>query len=183
MFLLLEMMPFLPFIILGIVLLISLYNGIIKNENKVKQSFASIDVNLKKRYDLIPNLVNCVKGYMKYETEVMESITKLRNQDLSLRQTLDENEKIVNNLNQFYMSIESYPELKANELFLELTDNLIAIENELSAARRLYNSTVLKYNNSIMTFPGNVFAIFMRKKPYKMYEAELNAKENIKINL
>ena len=144
-------------ILLILIVLLLIYNGLIKKRNAVKQSRSSIDVYLNQRFDLIPNLVECVKGYAKHESNLIESITKLRseynqNKDLSTASQLNTK---VNNL---LVEVENYPELKSSENFLNLQKNLTKMEDQLQAARRLYNMDVTTYNTAIQVFPTNLIA-------------------------
>ena len=179
------------YIIIGVILLIVLYlilviNTFIKYRNKVKEAFSTMDVCLKKRFDLIPSLVETVKGYAKHESTTLEEVIKLRNtpydkQDIN--EKVDLNESVSKNVTKLMILAESYPELKANENFHKLSDELIEIENELSKSRRYYNGCVRQYNNKVEVFPNNIFATLFGFKSYKMFEIETSEKENINIEL
>lgn len=158
-------------IIFGIILIllifyfISVYNSLVKQKNWVDESWAQIDVQLKRRYDLIPNLVNTVKGYAKHEQETFEQIVQARNQLLAMPQTEDNREEIIkqndaltNSLKTIFSLHEAYPELKANENFLRLQEEVTTTENKISYARQLYNSTVAGYNTKIAMFPTCIIA-------------------------
>ena len=158
------------------------YNTIKSLQNKVKQSRSGIDVALTKRFDLIPNLVECVKGYCKHEEKVLEEVTKARTDYLKSK-NLGVG-KIANSKTQDVLLLaEKYPELKASTQFIELQASLERTESSLAAARRLYNSDVTMYNTKIQTFPGNVFAGFMGAKQEEFFETEESAKSNVKVNL
>ena len=157
------------------------YNSIIQNRNKVRQAASGIDVYLMQRFDLIPNLVECVKGYMEHEKNVLIEITEARKAYLQ-NKNLKEGEELNKKCNMIIAVAEEYPELKASELFLNLQKNLSKMENQLQAARRVYNSEVNTYNNSIQKFPGNIIASFGNFKEEEYFEAEYEAKNNIKIS-
>lgn len=169
------------FILFLIVLaLLIIYNGLIKKRNAVKQSRSSIDVYLNQRFDLIPNLVECVKGYAKHESTLIESITKLRteyNQNKDLFTASQLNSK----MNDLLVEVENYPELKASENFLNLQKNLTKMEDQLQAARRLYNMDVTTYNTAIQVFPTNIIANLFHFTEAKLFELESGKGNNIDI--
>jgi len=173
-------------IVFGIIILIvfGMYNSIVRIRNKVKQAESGIDVYLNQRFDLIPNLVECVKGYSKHEKEVFENIVNLRTQYMNNKKTdLKQAEKLNNNMNQIIAVAENYPELKASEQFLNLQKNLSKIESQLQAARRIYNNEVTKYNTEIATVPKNIIAKMFGFKEANLFKIEEYKKENIEINL
>ncbi|OPZ29954.1 MAG: LemA family protein [Lentisphaerae bacterium ADurb.BinA184] len=156
-------------IILGVLVLAAIivggaYNGLVRLRNAVKNAWAQIDVQLKRRYDLIPNLVETAKGYMKHERETLESITKARNQAAQARQSGDvaQTAAAEGELNRamasFYVVVEAYPDLKANQNFLALQEELTSTENKVSFARQSYNDSVMQYNNKTEMFPSNLIA-------------------------
>lgn len=173
-------------IILIIIYAFILYNNFISLDNKVKEAFSTMDVYLKKRWDLIPNLVETVKGYAKYEEETLTRVTKLRN---NVYNEMTNNEKIINNeelssdVSKIMALKEAYPELKANENFIDLSNKLTKIEDDIANARKYYNGTVRIYNNKVQMFPNNIFAKIFNYKTKRMFEASLEDKQNIKINL
>ena len=173
-------------IILIIIYAFILYNNFISLDNKVKEAFSTMDVYLKKRWDLIPNLVETVKGYAKYEEETLTRVTKLRN---TVYNEMTNDEKIINNeelssdVSKIMALKESYPELKANENFIDLSNKLTKIEDDIANARKYYNGTVRIYNNKVQMFPNNIFAKLFDYKTKRMFEASLEDKQNIKINL
>lgn len=170
-------------ILATIVVIVIRYNRVITQEKKIKNVFSSIDTILQKRYDLIPNLVSVVKQYMKYEKEILEEITKIRRGNLSKNEVVKMNDEITERVNEIYLQVENYPELKADKVFSTLTQTLIEIEGELAAARRVYNSAVTKFNTIICTFPNNILAKLMGKKEYQLFEKEVEAiKPNIKMD-
>lgn len=173
-------------IILIIIYAFILYNNFISLDNKVKEAFSTMDVYLKKRWDLIPNLVETVKGYTKYEEETLMRVTKLRN---TVYNEMTNDEKIINNeelssdVSKIMALKEAYPELKANENFIDLSNKLTKIEDDIANARKYYNGTVRIYNNKVQMFPNNIFAKIFGYKTKRMFEASLEDKQNIKINL
>lgn len=178
------------YIIIGIIVLIILYalivnNSIIKYFNRVKEAFSTMDVYLKKRFDLIPNLVETVKSYANYENKTLEDIIKARNSydNFSNEKKLEENKKAVNEINKLIALTESYPELKANENFIKLSEQLTSIENDIANSRKYYNATVREYNNKIGIFPNNIVAKLFNHKEEKMFSVNENERDNIKINL
>lgn len=178
------------YIIIGIIVVIILYvlivnNSIIKYFNRVKEAFSTMDVYLKKRFDLIPNLVETVKSYANYENKTLEDIIKARNSydNFSNEKKLEENKKAVNEINKLIALTESYPELKANENFIKLSEQLTSIENDIANSRKYYNATVREYNNKIGIFPNNIVAKLFNHKEEKMFSVNENERDNIKINL
>ena len=166
--------------IIAIYILIT-YNSIVKQKNRVLQAISGIDVYLTQRFDLIPNLVECVKGYMKCEKETLVALTKKRSMYLQ-NKNLKDGEELNNECNRIVILAENYPELKANEQFLNLQKKLSKMESQLQAARRIYNAEVNKYNNKIETFPNNIIAEAFNFKKEEFFKAEPNAKNNIKID-
>ena len=164
-----------------IILIISKYNKIVKLQNRVKSSESGIDVYLNQRFDLIPNLVECVKGYTKHEKELLESIVKQRT-SYSQNKDLKEASELNNKLNRIIAVAENYPELKASEQFLNLQNNLVKIESQLQAARRIYNMDVQSYNTTIQTIPSNIIADIFGFKEKEYFQIEEYKKENTRIN-
>lgn len=165
------------------IIIIALYNLLIARKNNVENAFGTIDAMLKKRYDLIPNLVETVKQYMTHERETLNEITKLRSE--ALRDDLSDNEKVeVENkmshlMGNLMVAVEQYPDLKASQNFDQLQRSWNEVEEQLAAARRTYNSTVTQYNNTVEMFPTNVMARMMnyeRKAVLTIPEAE---RENV----
>lgn len=173
-------------IILIIIYAFILYNNFISLDNKVKEAFSTMDVYLKKRWDLIPNLVETVKGYAKYEEETLTRVTKLRNNvynEMTNDEKIINNEELASDVSKIMALKESYPELKANENFIDLSNKLTKIEDDIANARKYYNGTVRIYNNKVQMFPNNIFAKIFGYKTKRMFEASLEDKQNIKINL
>ena len=165
-----------------IILIIKEYNKIIKLQNKVKSSESGIDIYLNQRFDLIPNLVECVKGYAKHEKQLLENITKQRT-EYAKNQNLKKAGELNKSLNKVIAIAENYPELKANELYTNLSNNLISIEDEIANSRKYYNGTVRNFNNKIQMFPNNILAKLFRFKEFKMFEANAEKKNNVGVNL
>ena len=173
-------------IILIIIYAFILYNNFISLDNKVKEAFSTMDVYLKKRWDLIPNLVETVKGYAKYEEETLTRVTKLRNNvynEMTNDEKIINNEELSSNVSKIMALKEAYPELKANENFIDLSNKLTKIEDDIANARKYYNGTVRIYNNKVQMFPNNIFAKIFDYKTKRMFEASLEDKQNIRINL
>lgn len=167
-------------IILGIVLLlviwlISAYNSLVRFRNQVKNAWAQIDVQLKRRYDLIPNLIETVKGYMKHEAETLEKITKYRSQAMNAQGVADKGKAegmLSGALRQMNIAVEKYPDLKANQNFLALQEELTSTENKISFSRQNYNDQVLFFNNKIQMFPSNIIAGMFGFKLADFFEVE-----------
>ena len=169
-------------IIIVLLFLLITYNSLISKRNKVNQAKSSIDVYLNQRFDLIPNLVECVKGYMNYEKELLEEITKLR-AEYNNSKSLSEASNLNNKCNSVLAIAENYPDLKANQNFLNLQKSLEKIESQLQAARRLYNSEVTLYNTAINSVPTNIIAGMFNFKEMELFQIEEYKKENVEINL
>lgn len=173
-------------IIFGIIILIvfGMYNSIVRMNNKVKQAKSGIDVYLNERFDLIPNLVECVKGYSKYEKEIFENIVNLRTQYMNNKKTnLKQAEELNNSINKIIAVAENYPELKASEQYLNLQKSLSKMESQLQAARRIYNNEVTNYNTKISTVPSNIIAGLFGFKEADLFTIEEYKKENVEIDL
>ena len=179
------------YIIIAVIALIIIYflvqyNGFVKLNNKVKEAFSTMDVYLKKRWDLIPNLVEVVKGYASHESSLLEEITKLRSSiysNMSTSEKIDANEEITNNLSKIMAIAENYPELKASQNFSELASQLSKIEDEIANSRKYYNAIVRKLNTKIEMFPSNIVAKIFRFKPSKMFEANIEEKKNVNVDI
>lgn len=173
------------FIVLLIVYSIITYNSIIKLNNNVKEAFSTMDVYLKKRWDLIPNIIETIKGYAKHETETLNNITKLRNSGYNILSNEEKIKKMTvlnKEINKFMLLAENYPELKASDNFKDLNKNLSTIEDEIASSRKYYNATVRLFNNKIETFPNNIFANILGYKSKTFFElSNIEEKENIKI--
>lgn len=173
-------------IVIAIAWGVSAYNGFIKMKETCDEALSTIDVSLKKRFDLIPNLVETVKGYAKHESQTLESVIAARNQGLNASNA---DEKILadKNLSQAIKNVnivaERYPELKANQNFADLSNQLKNIENELANARRYYNGTIKAYNTKLKVFPSNIIANFMKLEQLKYFElADQEERKNVKVS-
>lgn len=163
-------------------MLISLYNRLVRLRNNREQAFSDIDVQLKQRHDLIPQLVEAVKGYMKHEKEVLTRVTDARSHAI---QATGINEKIAaeNQLSQalqgLQISVEAYPDLKANQNFINLQEEISDVENKLAAARRFFNSATKEFNNSVEVFPSNIVAGLFGFKREQMFDLGVEQRENL----
>ena len=173
-------------VIVAVVVLfvIVLYNSIIRLRNQVKNSWAQIDVQLKRRNNLIPNLIETVKGYMKHERTVLENITKARTAILSAK-TMNERAKasnmVSNALKSLFAVSENYPNLKANENFLQLQEELSGTESKIAYARQHYNDVVMEYNIKVQQFPANFFARMFSFKQEQLFKTEEAEKKPVKV--
>lgn len=176
-------------VILGIIAVlaiwgVAIYNGLIRLKNRVDEAWSDIDVQLKRRYDLIPNLVNTVKGYASHEKEVFEKVTEARTRAMGA-QSAGDKAQAENALSQTLKSLfavaEAYPDLKANQNFLELQRELTDTEDKVQASRRFYNGNVRDFNTKIQVFPNNIFAGMLGFSAREFFEAEGSEKEPVKV--
>lgn len=177
-------------IVVGIIIfgyVISTYNKMIKYRNKVDESLSLIDVQLKQRFDMIPNLVSTVKGYAKHEKEVFEEVTKLRNMAVadstSEKDKIDCANKMLPKIRQIVALAENYPALKSDALFKNLMEELVLIEDKIVAARRFYDSNVNAYNTLIESMPSSIIARMYKFERTELFAIETNEKMNIKISM
>ena len=159
------------------------YNRFIKLNNKVEERKSQIDVLLNQRFDLLPNLVETVKGYAKHEKTTFEELTKLRSIHDKDGFSIEQTEKINKGFSKLIAVAENYPDLKANAQFMSLQASLQDIENRLNYARLDYNSSVTKYNNLVQTIPSNIIAKIFLFKEKELFKLEEEKKENIKVEL
>lgn len=147
-------------VLIIIAMVVAIFNGFVSKRNRVQDAWAQIDVQLKRRYDLIPNLINAVKGYMKYEKDVLTTVTQLRSSIVtgSTQQKAAANNQLSAALKSIFAVAENYPDLKASQNFQDLQHQLEDTEDKIAFVRTSYNDYVLDYNNSLQQFPGNVFA-------------------------
>lgn len=179
------------YIIVGLVLIILIYvfvtyNSLVKSNNYVKEAFSTMDVYLKKRWDLIPNLVEIVKGYANHEKETFKKITELRTnayESMSTDKKINVNEQITQDLIKIMAISENYPDLKASQNFIELSRDLTKIEDEIANSRKYYNGSVRIFNNKIQMFPSNIVANLFGFHSANMFEANIDEKNNIKVDL
>ena len=158
-------------VIIAIIYILVIYNIIIKQLNSVKHAKSSIDVYLTQRFDLIPNLVECVKGYTKYEKDLFDKIITLRT-EFMIERKLKKGSLLDREINKIMVILEDYPDLKANEQFLNLQKNLTKMENQIQSARRIYNNEVEKYNNLITVFPNNIIAKVFKLNIQEFFQME-----------
>ena len=174
-------------IIVGILIFfgaISVYNKLIALRNRVKDQWAQIDVQLKRRFDLIPNLVETVKGYTKHESETLEAVIKARNTYVSA--TLPEDQmkadgELTKAISKLFALTESYPELKANTNFQALQQELTETESKIASARQFYNDTVMVYNNKVDMVPSNIIASLFRFEKEAFFEANETERQNVQV--
>ena len=166
--------------------LLVMYNSFVKLRNSVKEAFSTMDVYLKMRWDLIPNLVEVVKGYVNHEREVLERVTELRSMpydNLSYSDKININEKLSAGLGKLMVVVENYPDLKASRHFTELGLQLSKVEDDISNARKYYNAVVKNMNNHVEMFPGNVVAKLFGFSQYPFFEAQAGERDNVKVGL
>jgi LemA protein len=160
-------------IVLLIILLVSLYNRLVQLRNNRENAFADIDVQFKQRYDLIPQLVETVKGYAKHEKETLTKVIELRNQAVAST-TIDGKIAVENQLSSVLaglkVTLEAYPDLKANQNFLQLQEEMSDIENKLAAVRRFFNSATKELNNAVQSFPSNIVASMFNFQKAQMFD-------------
>ena len=173
-------------IIIGVVVIlvvVFIYNSLIAKKNQVTNVFGTIDALLKKRYDLLPKLISTVKAYMQHEKSLLTEITEMRAKAVSGRLSDDEQVDLDNKLSKMLggimVAVENYPDLKANQNFLQLQRAMNEIEEQISAARRAYNAAVTAYNNAVEMFPTNVAASLMEYKLKKVFEISEEQREDV----
>ena len=175
---------FLAVIVVVGLALVFIYNGLIKLRNQVDEAWSDIKVQLKRRYDLIPNLVNTVKGYATHEKEVFEKVTQARSQAMQAGTMQDQLEKenlLSGALKSLFAVSESYPELKANQNFLQLQADLTDTEDKIQAARRFYNGNVRDFNTKLQVFPTNIIGNILGFKTYEFFEIEASEEKNLEV--
>jgi LemA protein len=172
-------------IVLAILALIFMYNRLVRFRNRIEAAWSQIDVQLKRRYDLIPNLVETVKGYAAHERETLEAVTKARQQAVDARGIEDQAKAenfLTQTLRQLFAVAEAYPDLKANQNFLSLQEELTGTEGRIAFSRQFYNEQVLAYDNAIETFPTSVVAGTFNFQPKPYFEAETASREEVRVN-
>jgi LemA protein len=183
-----ELIVLLVVIVVLAVIVIGIYNGLVGRRNRVDEALSQIQVQLKRRHDLIPNLVDAVKGYMQFEQKVLTDVTNARAAAVAAgaqgvpAQAQAEN-ALTGTLRSLFAVVENYPDLKANQNVLSLQEQLTTTENQISFSRQHYNATVLDYNNGIQTFPNNVFAGVFGFTKRDFFDAEPEAAEVPKVDL
>ena len=171
-------------VVILLLLIFSTYNSLVKLNNRVEEAFSTMDVYLKKRWDLIPNIVETVKGYVKHEKETLGEIINLRNNSydkMNVNDKVDINNQLSQGMNKLMAIAEAYPDLKASENFKDLSNQLSIVENDIANARKYYNGTVRMFNNKVQMFPSNIVATIFGYKTKKMFEINENERENVKV--
>lgn len=188
-----------PAIVLGVILLIAIiwiakiYNGLVALRNRFKNSFSQIDVQLKRRYDLIPNLVETAKAYMSHERETLEAVIAARNQAVTaekaasaspddagaMRQLMGAEGALTGAMGRLFALMESYPDLKANQNMMQLSEELTSTENKIAFARQAFNDSVMRYNTYRESFPNNVFSGMFNFQEAQLFEIEDTAQREV----
>lgn len=172
----LGVLALLAFFVIGV------YNGLVRLRNQVRNAWSQIDVQLKRRHDLIPNLLETVKGYASHERQTLENVTNARAQALSARgvaETAQAEAALTRALGQFNLVMENYPDLKASQNFMALQEELASTENKIGFARQFYNDQTMQYNTKLETFPNNIVAGIFRFQPAEFFEIEDNAERAV----
>jgi len=177
------------YVAIGIVVVLVLYafmtyNSFVKLNNQVKEAFATMDVYFKKRWDLIPNVVETVKGYVQHERGTLEEIVNLRNgayENMSQDDKIGVNQQLTAGIGRLLALAENYPELKANQNFMDLSSQLSKVEEDIANARKYYNAVVKNMNNKVQMFPSNIFAGIFGFKTVKMFETDAAEREVVKV--
>lgn len=181
-----------PWIIIGVIVVliilwvIGVQNSLVKKKMLAENAFADIDVHLVKRYDLIPNIVNTVKGYAKHEKDTFEAVISARNKAVSaegVNAKIDADNEVTQAISKLFALTEAYPELKANDNFLSLQADLKTVETELAGARKYYNVAARNYNYAIAVIPNFIVAKIFGHKPMTMFKAEEEQRKNVKVEL
>ena len=171
-------------VVLLILYIVSTYNGLVGMRNRVKDQWAQIDVQLKRRFDLIPNLVETVKGYADHEQETLKGVIEARNK-FNVAKTPEEemkaNDQLSNFVSKLFALSEAYPDLKANQNFAQLAEELTETESKIASARQFYNDTVLTLNNKIEMFPSNIIASMFKFTKEPFFEANEESREAVKV--
>ena len=171
-------------IVVIVLWIVSTYNSLVGLRNTCKEAFSTMDVYLKKRWDLIPNLVETVKGYAKHEKDTLQEVISLRNtpyESMSDDEKVKTNQKLSQGITKIMALAEAYPDLKANENFKELSKELSKIEEDIANSRKYYNGVVKVYNNKVEMFPSNLVASMFGHKAKTMFEALDSERENVKV--
>jgi LemA protein len=163
---------------------IGMYNGLVKSKMTVEEAQSDIETFLKKRYDMIPNLVEIVKGYTKHEKETLENVVKYRNMAMnagSFKEKAEAENQLKGTLKSLFAVAESYPDLKADQGFQDLQNKLALLEEDIQKSRRFYNGAVKEFNTQISVFPANLIAPMMGFTPYEFFEASEEEQKNVKV--
>lgn len=168
-----------------LIALVSMYNALVRKRNEVENAFGGMDVQLKKRYDLIPNLVETVKQYASHEKELLTKVTELRAKatsgNLSTEQKVALDNQISTGMKGIMVAVENYPDLKANENFMNLQRTLTEVESQISASRRTYNAVITDFNNGIQTFPQSIIAGMMKLQHKEVFEITESERKNVEV--
>jgi len=174
------------FLVVGVIIVlwvVAMYNGLIRKKNEVENAFGGMDVQLKKRYDLIPNLISTVKQYMTHEKDLLTKVTELRGKamsgNVSTEEKVDLDNQITGAMKGIMVAVESYPDLKSNTNFLNLQRTMNEVESQISAARRAYNASVTDFNNGVQMFPSSIMAGMMHLSAKKVFEIPEVQRENV----
>lgn len=172
-------------IVIAVILLyvIFTYNRIVHARNMNKEAFSNVDVALKQRYDLIPNLVETVKGYASYEGDILEKVAKLRTNSANINERGGLETSFTSDIKNILAIMENYPDLKASEGFIKFQDNLVKVEETIENARRYYNGTTRNYNILIQKFPNNIIAKLFGCKETEFFEVDLVTRQTTKIEM
>lgn len=181
----------LGYIISAIIILIILYvmltyNSLAKLKIRVEEGFSTMDIYLKKRWSLIPNVVESVKSYMKHERELIEELTQVRVNSydtMNMQSKVSTDDKLSQGLTKIIAIAENYPDLKASANFIDLSNQITKVEEDIANARKYYNATVRNYNNKIVTFPSGLVAKMFGFKQQEMFEAKTSEREDIKVRI
>ncbi len=169
-------------VVVAVLFFIGIFNALIQLRNRVKNAWSQIDVQLKRRHDLIPNLVETAKGYMKHERDTLENITAARSRAMGAGSVGDKakaESELSGAMSQFFLVVENYPDLKANQNFLAVQEELTSTENKIAFARQSYNDQVLFFNNKIQMFPSNVVAGMFNFRAEEFFELEDKAEKEV----
>lgn len=171
-------------IVIIIIYVLALYNSFVKLNNSVKEAFSTMDVYLKKRWDLIPNIVETVKGYAKHEENTLKEVISLRNNSydsMSDDEKIKANQTMSKEINKIMLLAESYPDLKASSNFQDLSRELSKVEDDIANSRKYYNAVVKNFNNKVEMFPSNIFAKIFGYKVKEMFETDDAERRNVKV--
>ena len=171
-------------VFLLIIVLVLYYNNFVDKKLKVENNFSQIKIQCKKRFDLIPNLVETVRGYAQHEKETLENVTAARSAGASAESVRDlsaANNQLTAALSKLFALVEQYPNLKANVGFEKLQDELVSVEKDIAVSRSFYNDSVMIYNKAVRSFPGNVFALILKFKEAEFFDAAEAEMENVKV--
>ena len=171
-------------VVILFIYVVSVYNSLVSLRNKVKDQFSQIDVELKRRFDLVPNLVETVKGYAKHEEGTLTVVIEARNMAVnagSINEKIDANNQLTGALNKLFALSEAYPDLKANTNFMSLQNDLKDTEDKITYARQFYNDSAMSFNNLVEMFPSNIVASIFKFKKYEFFKALEEEKETPKV--